>query len=99
MEPSLNPLQEISVPAKLMLMLEGPPTTTESMIVDPHESIRVMVYVSSVRFVATAAESPDGDQLKVYGSVPPLAFTVAVPLLPTIQDTGVLDKLAVIGEG
>jgi hypothetical protein len=82
-----------------MLMLEGPPTTIESMMVAPHESVRVIVYVSSGRFVATAAVPPVGDQLYVYGCVPPLAFTVAVPLLPTMQETGVLDKLAVIGNG
>jgi hypothetical protein len=43
---------------------------------------------------AVAAVPPTGDQEYVYGAVPPATVTVAVPLVPALQETSVLDIVA-----
>ena len=52
------------------------------MVIHPLESVTVHVYVPTGNPVAVALVPPLGAQLYVYGPVPPVAFTVALPVLP-----------------
>ncbi len=53
----------------------------------------------TTRPLAVAAVPPLGDQEYVYGPVPPLGVTVAVPLEPPLHETLVLEVVAVIAVG
>ena len=55
--------------------------TAVAVLVQPAESVMVTVYVPDVSPVADALVPPEGSQLYVRVPVPPLAVTVAVPLL------------------
>ena len=48
--------------------------------------------------LAVAALPPLGDQVKVYGVVPPVTLTVADPVLPPLQFTFVLAEIVAVGD-
>ncbi|KQR94215.1 hypothetical protein ASG01_15455 [Chryseobacterium sp. Leaf180] len=53
----------------------------------------------AVRPVITEPFAPEGDQAYVYGDVPPVAVTVAVPVFPPLHATLVWDTVAFNSEG
>ena len=53
----------------------------------PFESVTKTVYIPAGNPVAVAALPPEGDQLYVYGEVPPLTVTVAEPSFPPLHRT------------
>ena len=61
-------------------------------------SVTVHVYVPAVKLVAVWVVLPF-DQKYVYGGVPPLTETFAVPLPPPLQLTFVVDEETVIAAG
>ena len=63
-------------------------TETVDTAVQPPASVTITVYVPADKPVAVAVAAAEGDQLYVYGAVPPLPVAVAVPSLP-LQDAGV----------
>ena len=62
-------------------------------------SVTVTVYVPALRLEAVAAAPPLGLHENKYGAVPPVGVTVAVPLFPLKQLTGVLIIDEVIAAG
>ena len=55
--------------------------TTEAVAEQPFLSDTVTVYVAALRPVAFKFDPPEGDHEYVYGVIPPVAVTVALPLL------------------
>ena len=69
-------------------------------VVHPLPSVTVTVYEPPLREEAVVPVPPEGDQLYVYPPLPPLALTVADPLLPPLQVTLLMeDIVATIAAG
>ena len=56
------------------------------------------MYAPAANPVAVAAVPPDGDHEYVYGEVPPVADTVAEPLLPPLHAIFIWDCVALSTE-
>ena len=67
--------------------------------IHPFESVTVNVYVPACKPVAVDPLPPDGDQLYVYGAVPPVTVAFAVPLFPLKQLTFVYVAVTANVEG
>jgi hypothetical protein len=74
------------------------PTVAVAVVLHPFASEIVQVYDPAASEEAVAAVPPDGAHAYVYEGVPPLADTVADPLLPP-HAAGVEETDAVIAEG
>ena len=72
-------------------------TFVVNVLLQPSSSVMTTVYVPATKFEAVAAFPPVGDQLYVYGIVPPDTTTVAVPLFGKPQGIGVELIVAFIG--
>jgi hypothetical protein len=81
------PLQVTSVSDVIVAMMPvGSVSSTLVTAVQPFASVTVTKYVPAVRPEAVAPVwAGDVLQLYVYGAVPPLAVTVAAPLMPPSQ--------------
>lgn len=98
-EPVVSPKQATStLDCRLTV---GPPvdaTVVVPVVVQPFASVTVQVYEPAARLFAVDAVPPDGAQLYVYGPVPPLSVTEAVPVL-VLHPVGVEVALALSAAG
>ena len=69
----------------------GPAILVLDELTHPFASVTITVYVPAPSPLAVAPDIPPGVQLYVKVPVPPLALAVAVPLLPPLQLTVVVD--------
>ena len=72
----------------------GCPITAVAVLVHPFASVTVTVYVPAASALAVVPVPPLGAHEYVYGDVPPVAVTVAVPVDPPKQIASVLTVLA-----
>ena len=75
----------------LETMAVGCVRDTVCVFAQPWASVMVQVKFPAARPEAVADDPPEGAQAYVYGAVPPVADTVAAPLLLPLQVTLVLE--------
>jgi hypothetical protein len=95
----LPPKQETLACDVVAEMAEG--SVMENVLADVHPfaSVIVQVYDPAGRLPAVAAVPPDGDHEYVYDGIPPVAETVALPLLPPLQEMLTCDVVTTMAVG
>ena len=73
-------------------------TDTVTVPVQPFASVICTEYVPATRPVLSSVVGPDGNQLKVYGPVPPVGVKLIAPVLPPKQATFVTTVVPDTGE-
>jgi len=93
-------LSPTSIVVSLVIVALGPELPVIVVVCvfeQPLASVTVQLYVPAVKFAAVVFVPPEGLQLYVYGPVPPLAVTEALPGFPHIAFTAVMVDLISVG--